>query len=180
VSKDRKDENAKYRAIIKKYRKHFGLLQGDISTLLAIDESRYSGIESGRRTLDINIADDIARAYNRKYYEMGNPDKSIPEIEHLPKGTQEIIALRKKLGVKIKNTDRNLGYYLDRLINEKKLNEPITAKELWEQLPDNIKKSSSPTEITNLFNKNPRNKTIEKVDKKGKEYLFQLKAFAEK
>lgn len=180
MSKNRKDENAKYRTVIKKYRKHFGLLQGDIAILLSIDESRYSGIESGRRTLDINTSDEIAGVYNLKYYKMGNPSQALPEIEQLPKATQDIVALRMKLGVKLKNTDRNLGFYLDSLINEKRLDKPITAKEIWEQLPDNIKKSCSPTEITNLFNKKPRNKIIEKVDKRGKEYRFRLKVFAER
>ncbi|SDE94569.1 Helix-turn-helix [Mucilaginibacter pineti] len=180
MSKERKDENAKYRTIIKKYRRHFGLLQGDIASLLDIDENRYSGIESGRRTLDINISDEIAGLYNLKYYKMGNPSQVIPKIEDLPKATQEIIATRVGLGIKLKNTDRNLGFYLDQLINGKGLDEPITAKEIWEQLPENVKKSSSPTEITNLFNKKPRNKIITKVDKKGKEYLFQLKKLAKK
>lgn len=180
MPQEHKGENAKYRATIKKYRKHFELTQGDLSSLLDIEESRYNGIESGRRVLDIDTADEIAAVYGLRYFEMGQDIQSIPELKHLPKATQNIVLERRKSGVKPKNTERNLGFYLDKLIKEKKLNLPITAKELWMQLPKETKENSTSTEITSMLTKKPRNQIIVKVDKQGREYLFQLKKFAEK
>ena len=177
MSQERKGENEKYRATIKRYRKHFELTQGDLSSLLNIEETRYNGIESGRRILDIDTADEIAAVYGLRYFEMGQDTQAIPELEHLPKATQDIVLERRESGVKPKNTERNLGFYLDKLIKEKKLNLPITAKELWLQLPMETKENSTSTEITSMLTKKPRNQTIVKVGRKGKEHLFQLKEF---
>lgn len=180
MPQEHKGENAKYRATIKKYRKYFELTQGDLSSLLNIEETRYNGIESGRRVLDIDTADEIAAVYGLRYFEMGQDGQSIPEIEHLPKTTQNVILERKKSGIKPKNTERNLGFYLDKLIKEKKLNLPVTAKEVWMELPKETKENSTSTEITSMLTKKPRNKMIAKVGKRGKEHLFQLKKVAEK
>lgn len=173
-----KDENEKYRVKIKKYRIHFGLAQSDIANILKWDVARYGGIESGRRTLDINAADCIANVYGLKYYQVGNESTSIPEFAALPKATQSVIVEREKIGIKPKNSDRHLGFYLDQLIKDGVLNTPISAKDVMSHLPPDVQSGLLSMEITSLFNKSPRNKHIVKVGKKGKEHLFQLKEFA--
>lgn len=175
------DANSEYRRVLLLYREHFNLTQKEVAKIAGVKQSEYSGFETGKRFLYLNDADNISlKVWGKKYNEFTKNVGTYPTVDHLPVRTQQVIEQRKLSGSKLRDTESKLAKALDQLIEIGQLNEPITAKNIWELLPIETREESIPIEITNLFNKAPRSEIIAKVGKTGREFLFQLKEFAKK
>lgn len=168
---------------VKKYLKHFGLTEGDLSRLINSNTNTVHEILSGQKGIVLNSAEKISNIFGLRYFEFGNPLFPIPVIKKLPEETRKFIENRKKRGVQviIRNYDNDIAGNLDKIINETDvLHHPVTAEEIRLSFPKDIRDTIKATRVTDLLKKSGRDKVVVKVDKRGKEFLFQLKAFAEK
>lgn len=175
------DENSRFRKLVKKYRNYFGLSQESIATLFNGKRSDYEGVETGKRTIDLNLAGKIAGVFGMSYCQMIDPNQEIPSFEQLPATTKQHITKRTEAGLSSKDYDKDIAGNLDRIIYETTaLHNPITAEEIRLKFPLSIRNTIKAGRVTDLLNKTGRDEIVVKVGKRGKEYLFQLKEFAEK
>lgn len=168
---------------VKKYLKHFQLTESDLSRLINSNTNDIQEILSGDKGVVLKSAEKISSVFGLRYFELGNPRFSIPDIERLPDQTRKVIIDRKKKGVPviIRNYENDIAGNLDRIINESSLfHSPVTAEEIRLVFPEDIRDTIKATRITDLLKKSGRDQYVVKVGKKGKEYLFQLKEFVKK
>ena len=168
---------------VKKYLKHFGLTEGDLSRLIKSNTNKVQDILLGKKGIVLNSAERISNVFGLRYFEFGNPLFSLPLIKDLPEETQEFIENRKKRGVPVinRNYNNDIAGNLDRIINETDvLHHKVTAEEIRLNFPEEIRDTIKATRITDLLKKSGRDEIVVKVDKRGKEFLFQLKKFVDK
>ncbi|WP_442588246.1 hypothetical protein ACSBL2_19590 [Pedobacter sp. AW31-3R] len=166
---------------VKKYLEHFGLTEGDLSRLINSNTNKIQDILSGKTGIVLNSAEKISNVFGLRYFELGNPLFSIPLIEYLPEETQKFIEKRKVRGIPVinRNYSNDIAGNLDKIINESDvLHFPVTAEEIRLRLPKEIRDTIKASRITDLLKKSGRDKIVIQVDKRGKEFLFQLKEFA--
>lgn len=172
------DENKRFREIIKLYRLEFNLTQDSVELLAQLKPLQYSRIESGKQNPDLQDVARISQVYGLKCYELLNPAQPNPSYKNLPKETQKMIKKLKEEGVSPKHELKKaeLGKHLDKLIETGLLNRPVSAKVIFDNLPQEIQNTiKEPRKITDLFNRSPRNGYVQKYGKSGSETLFILK-----
>lgn len=175
------DENSKFRILVKKYRNHFGLSQENVANLFKGKRSDYEGVETGKRTIDLNLANKIANAYGLTYCQMIDPIQVIPPFDKLPTETQKVISEREMKGLVNRDYDNDIAGNLDRIIHETKvLHQPVTAEEIRLNFPEEIRDTIKATRITDLLKKSGRDEIVIQVNKKGREHLFQLRELVKK
>ncbi|SDL11126.1 Helix-turn-helix [Pedobacter sp. ok626] len=176
-----RDENSRFRELVKIYRNHFSLSQENVANLYNVKQSDYTGVESGKRTIDLNLAEKIANVYGLSYCQMIDPNQSFPAFDTLPEKTKNIITTRINAGFSNRDYDKDVAGNLDKIINETTvLERPLTANEIRLNFPTDIRERINARNITDLLKKSGRDQIVVMVGKRGREYLFQLKAFAEK
>jgi len=175
-----KDILAEFVTQIHKYLKHFGLIEADLGALIGTGSGDIKGILNFTKSVGLKRLGRIASIFGLTYYEFGNPLHPYPKFDDLPLETQIAITKRKEIGNPNRDYSKDLAGNLDKILSTDYLSMPRTAEEIWQQLPINVRETIGPTRVTDLLGKNPRNKMVTKVGKKGKEHLFQLKKVAEK
>lgn len=155
--------------LFKEYRLHFGLTQEIVGKLAKLKKNQYSRFESGRQMLKSNEARSISKVYGLEIYQITNPKHPKPSLKNLPIDTQEAIRKIIHAGSKprVFHNKISLGKEIDKLISSDKMNQPITARELYLLLPDTVKErvNNGISKITDFLTRSPRNKIIKIVDR---------------
>lgn len=159
--------------LFKEYRIHFGLTQEIVEKLAKLKKNQYSRFESGRQIPRSNETKSVSKVYGLEIYQMTNPKHPKPSFKNLPIDTQEAIRKLMCSGSKprVFQNKINLGKEIDKLIRSGKMNQPITARELYLLLPDTVKEriNNGVSKVTDFLTRSPRNKIIKVVDRpKGK------------
>lgn len=158
------------------YRKHFLLTLQDLDVLLRPLNLIYTGVESGKRTLTLALAEGIASVYGLSYCEMTTKNYPIPSIENLPAATKELVLERQSAGKKPRNEDLTLPKHVSGILNSISFPLEFTSSEIWGLLPNNIKSQIKSTRITDLFSKGELKDKIEYTGKKrGREKVYRLR-----
>lgn len=166
---------------IQKYLAHFGMLEADLGALIGTGSSDINAIMNLQKSLGLIRLDRIASVFGLTYYEFGNPSHPFPSFDNLPSETKIMIEKRRVLGIPNRNYENDIAGNLDKIIHESTLlHNPVTAEEIRLHFPDDIKDTIKATRITDLLKKSGRDEIVVKVDKRGKEFLFQLKEFVDK
>ncbi|RNL83714.1 XRE family transcriptional regulator [Sinomicrobium pectinilyticum] len=163
------NENKRLRDVFKEYRLHYKLTQEVVEQLAKLKKNQYSRIESGKQTPTPQEIENIANVYGLHNFQIMNPKQRKPSIKKLPLETQKAILDIEKAGTKPKREHKkiDLGKEIDKLIDDGKLNNPITAKKLLEFLPVAVREdiNNESMRITDLLCRSPRNKRVKIVDK---------------
>ncbi|SEM76615.1 hypothetical protein SAMN05216436_107120 [bacterium A37T11] len=146
-------ESDKFRIIARKYRKHFTLSQDNITGLYNGKRGDYTGVESGKRTVDLDLAYKIAAVYGLTYCQMVNPDQAIPDLENLPLKTKQLISERMEKGVIEKNDELQLPVHVKTILDSGKLPEIFTSNQVYSLLERTIKRQITANRITVLLTK---------------------------
>ncbi len=157
---------------VEKYLSAFGLTEEDLGKLINSSSDNVRDIVRGAVGLSLGKMIKIANVFSVHYYNFADPFYPLPEERHLSLSTRKKIEKRKSIGITVRDNTSLLAKELDRLIVEGALEKPITASALHQMMDEHLAKRS-PTEITNLLNKRPRNKQIIKLPIKiGKQNLY--------
>ncbi len=157
---------------VEKYLSAFGLTEEDLGKLINSSSDNVRDIVRGAVGLSLGKMIKIANVFSMHYYNFADPFHPLPEERHLSLSTRKKIEKRRRIGVTVRDNSSLLAKELDRLIAEGMLNKPITASNLHQFMDERLA-NRSPTEITNLLNKRPRNKQIIKLPRKiGKQNLY--------
>ena len=175
-----RDILAEFVAQIQKYLQHFGLTEADLGALIGTSSGDIKGMLNSTKSVGLIRLDRIASIFGLTYYEFGNPSHPYPKFRNLPIDTQSAILKRKEAGTPNRDYSKDLPGNLDKILSTDYLSIPRTAEEIWQQLPNSLKHKIGSTRVTDLLGREPRNKMVTKVGKRGKEHLFQLKKLAEK
>lgn len=163
MSERKIDTKKEFGKIARKYREHFGFGQREIGDLSGLKQPEYSNIENGGKNIGIERADQVAAAYGLRYYEMSNPKFPIPDFADLPAETQaKIVAMRDK-PKKNRDYKNDLAGELDKIIESGFISQPRTAEEIWQQLPEELRKKVKPVRISDLLGKEPRKSMVTKI-----------------
>lgn len=163
MTKRKTDTKKEFGEIARRYREHFGFGQHDIGELSDLTQPEYSNIENGEKSIDIDRVDQVAEAYGLRYYEMSNPKFPIPAFAELPAKTQAKILEIRDRPKKTKNYKIDLAGELDKIIESGFIDQPRTALEIWEQLPEELRKKVKPVRISDLLGKEPRKSLVTKI-----------------
>lgn len=159
----------KLTAILKAYRERYGLTQEVVERLAKLKKGLYSRIESEQQSPRTAEIEAISNVYGLEGYQMSNPKYRMPSIKKLPNETQKAILeiKKKKTQTRTNQNKIDLGKEIDILINTGKLDKPITAKKLFDFLPEPVKTAikNDATKITDILTRSPKNKVIQKVSK---------------
>jgi len=179
LKEDNINVNVEFGAQLRRYLKHFGLIEADVARLTNLSTYSVDEILVGEKGIVLKTAEKISWVvFGIRYYEFGNPKFAIPKKKDLPAKTQDAIADRKKRGAPEinRNTDLNLPLHVNKALKSGKLNNEFTSSEVWELLPDDIKGQIKSIRITDLFKKGElKNKVEETGLKRGKEKMYRLK-----
>lgn len=156
--------------IFKAYRVHYGLTQEAVEELAKFTNNKYSRIESGRQEPKAADTKAISKVYGLESYQMTNPKYPKPIIKKLPIETQKAILKIRSVGIQLRSVQNkiDLGKEIDKLIELGKLDDPITARELFSLLPEVVKNSftkKGPSKVTDFLTRPPRNEIIKIVDR---------------
>ncbi len=168
-----------FRARIREYRKHFGLNQSDIATLIRTNQPAYNQLEIGERGIDLSTAATIAAIYGLQLHQITDPKQKIPALRSLPERTRKAIEKRKASGVAPRDYDRDIAGQLDHILHQTDfLHTARTTAEIWSRLPDDIRKSIPKGRITDLLGKAPRNQLVQMIPGKvwggwGNKYILR-------
>lgn len=171
------DVSKEFGAQVLRYLEHFGMTEFDLANLIGSNSNDIQEIILGSKSVVLKTAENISNVFNIRYFELGNPSFTIPDLQRLPEKTKTVIKDRARKGVTKIHRDYSIDIsgHLDAIITSDYLHTPRTAEQIWKQLPEDIKSKIEPRRITDLLGKNPRNQIVEKVGKNGREFLFQLK-----
>lgn len=168
---------------LSRYIQQFGLTVADIASLSNLNTGAIDKILKGDKGIVLKTAEKISNVFGVRYFELGNPSFKIPNLKDLPRRTQDTIKNREEIGIPEinRNYENDIAGNLDRIIHESSvLHVPVTAEEIRLVFPPEIRDMIKATRITDLLKKSGRGEVVIVVGKRGKEYLFQLKAIAEK
>lgn len=170
------DVNTSFREALKKLRTQYKLTQTTVAKIAGIEQAEYSSFETGNRNLGLNEANNLSfKIWGTSYNKFVEFSSKKIIVKNLPKDTRKAIELSKT--TKLNDDSNLLANELDRLINEGRVNKPITAKILHSLMHKKLK-NRSPAEITSLLNKEPRNHNIRKLDNNvSREKVFIYKDF---
>lgn len=148
----------------------YGLEASDLAYLIRSNSANIINIMEGKAGLAYAKMELISKVFGLRYYEFGNPKNNFLPIEKLASEVQDVILKRKERGVVLRDATNEVANELDRLINTKCFNTPITAAQVFlrMKLTDGNRKN---TIVTNLLRKPPRNNNIKVLENGGKNRL---------
>lgn len=145
---------------IKRYLEHFELEVVDIVDILTTNSTYVYRLMRGEVTISFSKMVTLADIFGIPYYDFANPSFPFPAFEALPKGTQTLILGRKKKGKINKNLKVGMSKAFEILAAEGKLDQPFTAKKVFDWMDPSITEGKKSTEVTNII--------------KRKDYIVQL------
>lgn len=151
-----------YAQILKKYLNHFALESIDLAFLVETRKDIIDGLLEAKSGVVLKTLDKIAQVFGLKYYEMGNPEFPLPQMEKLPSATLDRIRYRKTMGPYIEQN------YTPSEINEKLIVILSSLRENEEFLMENIAKR-----INTIFPEKPVNTSlvIDRINKSFSTYF---------
>lgn len=178
--KSNRDVEAEFANQIKRYLKHYEVIDSDLGTLIKTGATDIKQILDLSKSVGLKRAERIANVFGLTYYEFGNPSFHFPRFKDLPNVTQELFLKRKEKGVQPVNRTKNLNLrkHIDDLINKGALNSPKTAKQMLVKLPKEVQEliKNESRRISDLLG---RNEDVMVVGKSGRHNIYQLKKFVE-
>lgn len=89
---------------IQSFRKAAGLTQQDFALLMGTAQTYISDVENGSANPSFEMLIQYAAFFGVEYYELGNPNFSVPTVDQLPASTRRAIAKLKTQQRKAKDT----------------------------------------------------------------------------
>ncbi len=136
------------------YMNFYGLYSVDIKHLLGGSTDFVKDTKAGVNGPTLKKLDAVSSLFGLTYYQFGNPDLVLPEIETLPLATQERIALRSEIGPPETRNYKKIDLkneILKALTNFDGVKEFLPSH-VYESLPKEIQeKIGSATRVTGLF-----------------------------
>lgn len=128
----------------KAFRLHFKLSEEEIDELLRDKDLGYSRLESGKRTLTLELAEAYPLIYGIEYCDFKKRNITFPSFEQLPKATQELINKKSASGNKVglKGT-KNKASYVVILIKDFPIGHKVTNSSIIPLLPAPANKDQS-------------------------------------
>ncbi|WP_293888616.1 MULTISPECIES: hypothetical protein [unclassified Sphingobacterium] len=135
----------KFRKKAKEFRLHFNLSEEDIDQLLKGQDLVYSKVESGKRTITLELAESYPFVvYGIEYCVFKRDETTFPEYEKLPLATRELLESKSNSGNKVgsKGT-KNKASYVVIVIKDFKKGHKFIKSEIISVLPPplNLEKS---------------------------------------
>ncbi|WP_312329299.1 hypothetical protein [Sphingobacterium sp.] len=135
----------KFREKAKKFRLHFNLSEEDIDQLLKGKDLVYSKVESGKRTITLELAESYPFViFGIDYCVFKRDETTFPEYEKLPSVTRELLESKSNAGNKVgsKGT-KNKASYVIIVIKDFKKGHKFIKSEIISVLPSplNLEKS---------------------------------------
>lgn len=128
----------------KSFRLHFRLSEEEIDELLRDKDLGYSRLESGKRTLTLELAEAYPLVYGIEYCDFKKESTTFPSFEQLPPATKELINKKppaaKKVGLK---GTKNKASYVIILIKDLLIGHKITNSVIIPLLPTPANKDQS-------------------------------------
>ncbi|MGB3065529.1 hypothetical protein ACR78Z_07495 [Sphingobacterium thalpophilum] len=127
----------KFKKKAKDFRLHFNLSEDDIDQLLKERDLVYSKVESGKRTITLELAESYTIVvYGIEYCEFKKEETTFPEYEKLPEATKRLLESKSNTGNKVgsKGT-KNKASYVVIVIKDFKIGHQFTNKEIISVLP---------------------------------------------
>lgn len=149
------------------FRLHFKLSEDDIDGLLVEKKLKYKGLESGKRTLTLELAEAYPLIYGIEYCDFKKEDTSFPEFSELPQPTQDFISNRpegagNKVGLK---GSRNMASYVIRAIRNYSVGQEFINADVLRELPSPLNRAATITWNNGLL------KGLVKSTRKYKSYV---------
>lgn len=155
-----KDVVEQYISILEYYMNFYGLYNIDIKNLLGGTTDFLKDIKAGVNGPTLKKLDAISSLFGLTYYQFGDPDFILPEIEALPLTTQNRITLRAEMGPpEIKNYEKidlknEILSALTTFVGVKEFLPSDVYKSLPKELQEKI---GSATRVTGLFSNELKN-----------------------
>lgn len=127
----------KFRKKAKEFRLHYNLSEDDIDQLLKEKDLVYSKVESGKRTITLELAESYPLVvYGIEYCVFKKAETTFPEYEKLPEGTKTLLENKSNAGntVGTKGT-KNKASYVIIVIKDFKIDHQFTKSEIISVLP---------------------------------------------
>lgn len=120
----------------KDFRLHFKLSEEEVDELLKDKSLVYSRLESGKRTLTLELAEAYPLIYGIEYCDFKKENTTFPTFKELPKPTQELINKKSATGNKVglKGT-KNKASYVVILIKDFPVGHKISNSSIIPLLP---------------------------------------------
>lgn len=140
-----------YASILKKYMDNFGLETIDVSYLSDVNEKTINALLGGNGGIELDSLEAISLIFNLHYFQLGDPDFIIPELESLPEKTIKRIDLRKEVGphVKTKNKKRMLNEKIIIILDKYfTVEQEFISKDICKKLIIDFKEQVTTSEVT--------------------------------
>jgi hypothetical protein len=127
----------KFRKKAKEFRLHYNLSEDDIDQLLKEKDLVYSKVESGKRTITLQLAESYPLVvYGIEYCVFKKDETTFPEYEKLPEATKTLLESKANAGNKVgsKGT-KNKASYVVIVIKDFKIGHQFTKSEIISVLP---------------------------------------------
>lgn len=171
-------ESDKYRSALKALRLKFNLAQQQVAKVAGIEQTKYSGFETGKLKLDLDSAQKLSKKiWGVDYTTFVSFSKTAIDTTKLPPATQKAITASEN--TTLNDSTNLLANELDRLISEGHLNTPTISKLLHAKMDKKLENRKS-TEITSLLTRPPRNKEIIALESVTSPKVFVHKDYAAK
>lgn len=156
----------KFIAKSEEFRLHFKLSEDDIDALLVEKKLKYKGLESGKRTLTLELAEAYPLIYGIEYCDFKKDETVFPEFSELPQATQNHINNRpegmgNKVGLK---GSKNMASYVIRAIKDYAVGREFLNVDVLKALPSPLNQAVTITWSNGLL------KGLVKSTKKYKSY----------
>ena len=179
------DVAAEFGRQLEKYLSRFQLIVADIARLTNSNTDAIDEVFDGKKGIVLKTAERISNIFGLRYFEFGDPNFPLPQIDKLPMATQKAILERKKKGSPeiVRNNDLNLAVHIKGVLTSGLLENEFTSSQLLKLLPVDISSQITSRRITDLFRKGELKDKVEdtgktvKIDgKRGPhEIVFRLK-----
>lgn len=168
--------NINLRQRMKEYRTHFHLTQQDFAMLIGWDQPIYSAMELGRRNIDLDKINLIAKIYGVEGWEFVRSETAIPQLKELPRQTRNLVVMRMKEGKDPRNTGIRLPTEIKAIMFSGKLPAEFASTDIYKLLSNDKKAQTNPYRISDALNRGSIKMLIVDLGKKrGKEKLYRLK-----
>lgn len=162
----------KFRKKAKEFRLHYNLSEDDIDQLLKEKDLVYSKVESGKRTITLQLAESYPLVvYGIEYCMFKKDDTMFPEYEKLPEATKTLLESKANAGNKVgsKGT-KNKPSYVVIVIKDFKIGHQFTKSEIISVLPSPLNLETAIDWNKGLLKGLVKNSNTSKhwVDEKGK------------
>lgn len=135
----------KYIKKAKAFRLGLKLSEGDIDNLLKEKKLLYTKLESGKRTLTLELAEAFTLIFGMNYCEFRKEETCLPNFLSLPKSTQDYINNKSNIDkntVGVKGT-KNKASYIVIAIKDFMIGDSFTNSDILSKLPDPLNQEFS-------------------------------------